>query len=673
MKDKILNNLFLIISLVFIFLAPIVFLPFFTDPYDFGRQIFVLVFGFIVFVSFAVRSFFEKKLVLRKNSYFLPIILLLVAFTASSLISTPNKLLSLSSPFGPASILLMLIILAISSNLPRPKLALYTLLASGSILSLFEMVLFFGKFNYPLNIPFLNLAITKAWSPTGSPVSQAILFLMLIPVGFSLIYEEVQKRNLKIATLAFLANSIVLAGLGITIYLLGTEAKPILLPQETAWAIAAESIKQVKFAILGVGPGQFIDAFTAFKPISFNNTDLWNLRFGISSNWYFQLLTEVGFLGLLLYLNLAIMVLKNTLLSIRETKVSPLNLGIYIALTLLLVAQLFVPINLALLVAFAILLGLIETKEEKTVIDFVPMGNSVVVFFAIPVIVWGVLLFFGGKIALANNYFLESIKAVNQNDGIKAYNMQIRAIQTDPSVSTYHIAYSQTNFALANSLAAKKDLTDDDRNTITQLVQQSLREAKAAVALDSSSAVAWENLSNLYSNLINFAQGADSWAVASYQEAIKSDPLNPKLRIDLGGIYYSQKNYNQAASFFLQATNLKPDFANAHYNLANALRELGALAEAKKEYEVTQTLVKVDSNDYEKVTAELEEVKKRMPTPTPAPVTQKPGKPETLSTPQVPSTGIKPPLNLPNEGPPVSSTPEAEASPTTAPTTIPIP
>ncbi|PIS14463.1 hypothetical protein COT64_02510, partial [Candidatus Shapirobacteria bacterium CG09_land_8_20_14_0_10_39_12] len=119
-----------------------------------------------------------------------------------------------------------------------------------------------------------------------------------------------------------------------------------------------------------------------------------------------------------------------------------------------------------------------------------------------------------------------------------------------------------------------------------------------------------------------------------------------------GGVYYSLKNFNQAATYFLQATNLKPDHANAHYNLANALRELGAFADAKTEYETTQTLVKADSADYQKVTAELEEVKRRLPATTPAPVDTSTSE---LSTPQPPSEGIEPPLELPNEGPPTTT------------------
>jgi tetratricopeptide (TPR) repeat protein len=43
------------------------------------------------------------------------------------------------------------------------------------------------------------------------------------------------------------------------------------------------------------------------------------------------------------------------------------------------------------------------------------------------------------------------------------------------------------------------------------------------------------------------------------------------LRVEAGGIYYANGDYLSAANLFRQAANLKPDYANAHYNLAKAL------------------------------------------------------------------------------------------------------
>lgn len=657
MKTKIVEKIYEILSLVFIFLAPIVVVPLFADPYDFGRTIFVLAFGFVLFGLYCARAVLEKKLSVGRNSYFSVFFILFGLTIVSALVNSPNKFASLFTPLGAFGFFLVITTIFLVGNTGKLRQALYCLLGSGVLLSLISLILFLGRFSYPLNFPSLGISLTRAWSPTGSLISQVILLLALIPLGLGLISEALAEKKTVRAGIIFLGNVIILAGVGVGIWLLTNEAKPALLPQQIAWAIAAEGMKNWRLALWGVGPGRFLNAFTSFRPLVFNNYDFWNSRFGISSNWYFNLLTEVGLVAFLVYLTLVFRVFRKGWQALREPKISPVKLGLYLSLIILFLAEFFVPINFSVLVFLAILFGLLGVEEEKVSFDLAPLGGLVWAFLAIPLAIWGVVIFYGTKLAMGSYFFLDSAKAVAQNDGIRTYNSQIKAIKADGKNVGYRIAYSQTNFALANSLASKENLTDNDRNTITQLVQQAIREAKAAVALDPGNPIAWENLSSLYRNLINFAEGADQWAIASYQEAIRLDPINPLLRIDLGGIYYSKKDFNQAAGLFLQATNLKPDFANAYYNLANAYRELGAFAEAKRAYEITKSLVKIDSNDYKKVEAELREVEKKLPSPTPTPTAQQPVKPETLTKPEPPKAEVSPKLELPEEGPPITPSP----------------
>lgn len=635
-------------------LTIIIVLPIFSSPFDFGKQFFLLIVSFLAFILFLVRTFVTKEFSFIKSRAFLYILGLLVVSIISTLVNSSNKISSLTAISGAGSLLLIIIFYFLLQNSQKVKTIILSLLASGVIMSLFSLILFAGNFKFPLLFPSLNLAINQNFSFSGSLLAQVIFLSLLVPVGFALAYEYYQEKKMVFAGIAFVSNIIILAGLGIGIHLLSSDAKPLLLPGDTAWNIAMETLKNTKYAIFGIGPGQFVNAFTLFKPLSFNATSLWNLKFA-SSNWFFQLLTETGLVGLLTYVLLAWEIIKKEISAIRKESPSFLTLALGLSLVAFLVIQFFLPLNFTLIFVFFILFALFEglqtTKGERKSIDLAPLGGTVYLFTIFPMILWAALLFFGVKLALANRYFVQSIKAANNNDGAKTYDLQIKAINVDPSSVIYHVAYSQTNFALANALATKKDLTDNDRNTITQLIQQSIREAKTAIALDPQSASGWENLAGLYRNLINFAQGADAWTISAYQEAIKLDPLNPQLRLDMGGVYYSLKNYNAAILAFNQATSLKQDFANAHYNFASALKEVGDYVDAVKEYETTMSLVPIGSNDYQKVSAELEEAKKKLPAaPTPTP-----GTPETLSTPQAPASGIKPPLDLPNEAPPTTT------------------
>lgn len=651
MVTRVYSRLVPIFLAVLAFFLPLTFLPFFSDPYDFGKAVFLLTGLFLTFAIWMGQAIMEKKLIFKKSHYLLPVLLLSGLFIASALINSPYRTQSFVAPVGAGAIVIGALAYLLFNNLAKKRYILYALLGSGTILSLLRLLFFLKVFNLPLALPSLNLSIGPNWSPTGSLIALSVFLLVLIPTGFSLIYDEIKKSHLPMASILFVANTLNLIGLGLSFHLLSTSAKPVLLPQSTAWTIALESLKDGRLALLGIGPGQYINAFTAFKPMGFNLSEYWNLRFATASNWYYQLLTEVGILGLLTYLFLGWKIIRDGIKVFRQPRLSHTGLAIYLSLILLLLVQLFVPLNFFLLTLMFIFLAISQNEEPRKA-DLAPFGKLVFLLLFFPLAFWGGIFLFTGKVALADWHFLASLKAAAQDDGVATYNRQIRAIQANPNSANYRIAYSQTNFALANNLAAKEGMTDQDRQTITQLIQQAIREAKAAVALNPKSAIAWENLANLYRNLINFAEGSDQWALASYQQAINLDPLNPRLRVDLGGLYYSTQNWQQAANFFAQAINLKPDWANAHYNLANSLRELGDFNGAAYEYQLTQSLVSVDSNDYQKVTAELEEVKKRIPSPTPVPVAQKTSiVPETLQTPPEPAEGINPPLELPEEGP----------------------
>ena len=47
-----------------------------------------------------------------------------------------------------------------------------------------------------------------------------------------------------------------------------------------------------------MGPDNYVTAFNLFRPISYNQTALWAARYATANNYYFTLITEVGFAGL---------------------------------------------------------------------------------------------------------------------------------------------------------------------------------------------------------------------------------------------------------------------------------------------------------------------------------------------------------------------------------------
>jgi len=108
-----------------------------------------------------------------------------------------------------------------------------------------------------------------------------------------------------------------------------------------------------------------------------------------------------------------------------------------------------------------------------------------------------------------------------------------------------------------------------------------------------------------------FAQGSDQFAIQALSQAVALDPINPNLRISLGGVYFAIGDYDNAIDTFKMAVAAKPDLANAHYNLAVSYREKGELDKALVEMKATSDLLEKDSQDWQIVQKELSDLDQR--------------------------------------------------------------
>jgi len=631
--------------LLLVFLLPLFFLPLTSDFYEFNKNILLYFFIVILLIVWILKMIAEKKVVFRKTAFDLPVLAIAAAFVVSTFMVSPNKAEAFILPGGTGTILALTILYFIISNNIQEQSAkriVHSLIASASLLSILGIFSFL-EFAKVWNLALPEWLSQKTFSPAGGPLALATFLGVSLALAATRIYADLKadrrrSSSFLLFTFYFL---LLITGLGVSIYQLLTTARPILLPYSFGWQIAIETLKFSP--LFGVGPASFIVAFNQLRPLAFNLTDLWAVKFGVSSDWYLQLLTTTGVLGLGAWLFLIFKVLKTRPFSI-----------IHYSLFIILLLFAFLPASLVLLFIFYVLLGALGTSlpgkeysEESRILPWI--------IFVIMLLASGCSLYTVSRAYAAEIYFKRSLDALSQNKGTETYNLQIKAITLSPYRASYRLTYSQTNLALANSLASKPDLSDQDRQNISILVQQAIAEAKAAVALDPRNSLSWENLAGIYRALINFAQGADSWTISALEQAIALDPASPQLRLSLGGVYYSLQNYDEAIKSFEQTVTLKPNFANGHYNLAASYREKGDFEKAAAEMETTLSQLSKDSDDWQKASSELEALKKKL-----GEKAEKEGtKPsESLSQPQPLPTGIKPPLTLPTGiEPEVSPTP----------------
>lgn len=653
-----------------VFLFPLFFLPITSEFFDINKTI-LLAIGTLVAIALWAASHMHGEFKFRVTPFDLPVLAFAVVYIASALIVTPNKMDAFFAP-GMATFVLfatLFYFLIVQQSGGRESLPagrqgdeggklVTALLGGGAIAGLVAAVAGTGVIATVIKSESLPLWITQTtFNTIGGLLPAVTVFVVLgvLTAGRLLAARQGKAAVVNTVLLVFLV-----AGAATSVYqmLPGRPAEPKLLPVSTGWSVALESLKRQP--LLGVGPGNFVEAFNRFRQAEYNNTSVWNLRFSASSNWYLETWTVAGLLGIVAFLWLVWTVWRSAG-SIQLTAKQP-----YYALMASLIAMLLVPVGFVLLFTFYLLLALVaSSKASDLALEFSASGgasrnNLIPGFFGLLAIVGLVAVgFWGRPVYAAELAYKSALDAVGRNDGVSAYNSLISAINQNVGVDRYRVTYSQINLALANNVASKQDLTDQDRETVSQLIQQAIREGQAGVALNRNRSGNWENLARIYQAVMPFAQGADQFAIQTYQQAIALDPVNPNLRIALGGVFYALGNYEEAVKVFEVAALAKPDLANAHYNLAVALREKKDTARAAAEMNATLSLVSSGTPDYDKAKKELDELQAKLKEETATPSAQvRPGTAQQapLQAPQpAPEQVIEPPLELPQEAAPPST------------------
>lgn len=642
-----------------VFLLPLFFFPLTSDYFDFPKNLFLVSSVIITFLTWLLKMGFEKRVSFKRSFFDLPILLLVAASVISTLLAPINKFEAFLFPTGPSTLLALgLLYFLMTNNLEKQdkKMVLHSLVGSSLVLALLSLASALGLFAQAIFFPLLK---EKTFTPAGNYFGLTV-FLVISLVWLALItYRELTKpsANSLVGLVHALFLFVIGAGLVNAGYTLFNVIKPVFLPVFTGWSIAIDTLKN--FPLFGVGAQNFSLAFYQYRPLAYNTTGVWNIAFDTSSNFFFNIWTTIGTIGLATLLFLAYKIVSQFKL-LKNPFETESNLLVILFIFLGLFC--FLPVNFLILFVFFVFLSLLalflpqnEYNETSKILPWT--------FMLIALVLSGSVFYLIYRSLGAEMEFKKSLDAYLKNDGAATYNAQVKAIGLNPYRPTYRLAYAQTNLALAQSLSTNPPaggLTDQDRQNISTLIQQSIQEAKSAITLDPLNARYWENLAAIYRNLINFAQGADQWTIAAYQQTIALDPVNPFTRITLGGVYYAQKNWDQAIASFQEAVYLKNDNANAHYNLAAALREKGDFTKAAAEMQTVLTLVDPGSEDWAKANKELEAINGKLKEKA---QTENPAKGQSLQKPEPLPSGIKPPLTLPT-----GSAPEVQPQATPTPT-----
>lgn len=324
-----------------------------------------------------------------------PLLALMLAYLAGAVFASSNTVGSLLSPAGAGSVMMLVLfyILVVQTRdivsdkehavseestdkLPIAKFiaivrrgehSLIDGLLHGSLVvavwNLVNVAMQLVDFSYTVVIGQVILQFPLSQlSPIGDVMSQTVfLLIMLAYVLFNLSSRTIT---------GYIQLGVLLLGLVGSGYVLSQVSPFPLLPYRFGWVIAIETFKNAPF--FGVGPENFVSAFTRYKSAGINLTPYWNMSFGLSSNMYFHLLTTVGVLGLGSYL---LLIRRVYMLFKSADKVSKGILRIILGVFLI---QLIIPFGMPLLFVLLVLLSeyAVRSNSRAAKIEFVKVMDA---------------------------------------------------------------------------------------------------------------------------------------------------------------------------------------------------------------------------------------------------------------------------------------------------------
>jgi len=656
------------------FLLPIFFLPFTSDLFDINKRFLFFALTLIVLLVGAVHVLVKKELRFTRTPWTVPVLLFGISTLITLLVISPNKIQALSESGG-LYLAFTLLFLA-GTSLVRKNMTdklLQVLSFAGVIVTFVTLLDRFGVSITKILSSVFGLAIPAGtqFFITGSPLF-SVFFLTLVAIMLGIRFFQrrgSQKSLLHIVFALICVVGVIVNALALT----PTSAThPQFLSFLDSWSIATDVVKTPLNAVLGVGTDSYASAFSIFKPVRLNQSPLWFVRFNNGRDSILELLVTQGVFGMIAW----ILILLTTLRLIKTAKGEQLALGVG---TLIIEGIfLFFPPNILLvsllcifLVAWSASLKERELHTSETVFSLFSFADAktlalghasriqsvlsqLVACVAVLVVIVG---FYGVARAYQGEYYFnKSLIFASKGDGKSTYDYAVKAIVANPYMENYHRAFAITNLSLAQVISQNKTLSDQDKQNVLTLIQQSIQQAKIATTLDSLDTSNWDTLTTVYQALIGTADGAPQWTIASYVEQIKTDPSNPQARFNMGSLYRQIGNDDQALKLFEQAAQLKPDYANAYFNMADIYKKKGDKQNEYAMLQATLSFIKPDQNGYDSVKSRSDELQSQLaadstkktapptpaPTPKPTPVASSSADVNLPSDAGLPQTGTVP-------------------------------
>src|SRR3989344_3317532 len=452
-----------------VFLSPIAILTISPNPFVIPKLA-VLSYGVAILLLIrAVRVVASGRLDFSVGNFDFPVLLIALAFALSAIFRTPNKMEAFLLPGTATAVLGGALLYFLINQLKQEEKSVVTLLlsASATVFSTLTLLSFSGVLAKIPQLPaFLKL---PGFTPEGGYLPAAVFLGVVLPIALGHVLSE--KVALRKAFFG-VATALIVFGLGISIYNLlpGRPYSPRFPSYGVSWYVAVDALKESP--IFGVGPGNYITAFNRFRPLSYNGTDLWAVKFAKARSFYMTALTEAGLVALAGMFLLFLTLYRSSKKDFKEKKL--VNWGFaaiasMVSLLMLTFAFLILPATILLIVLLFVLLAL-NAKIRHTTLSLTTPGVEVTqglstqneaprfpaLLITVPVVIFVLLFFIQATRALTAEYkFKKALDMLAANDASGTYDTMREAIRLNPRVDRYHATFSRVNLALANAITLR--------------------------------------------------------------------------------------------------------------------------------------------------------------------------------------------------------------------------
>ena len=367
------------------------------------------------------------------------------------------------------------------------------------------------------------------------------------------------------------------------------------------WRVSAEGLKAN--LLFGKGPGSFGYLWDEFKPLEINGTVFWGIRFVSGFSYLLTLLGELGLLSWLLLLAFLGALWFFNVKAVSRAEDNSISGGIvffsFLSLSFTILMLAFYAPNYPLVglgfwsIGFALAslghAGIIK-KSDILLFSEGPKG-----FISALLVVLLIIIGIGGIYMASARYvgqvaFAKALDIFNRSGDLDAAEKNIlTALRADRSNDVYLRTLSDIYMLRAKMALQDKNASQDLLGSrFKDALDKAISANQAATLAAPSDFQNFEALGKIYEFLaqLNTAGAADA-ALAQYDQALKHSPKNPLLWKDKALIHlasFTLKKENdflkKAEDALLRAVELKPDYAEGHFLLAQIYDAEGRTAEA---------------------------------------------------------------------------------------------